>query len=234
MVAEQIRIFGGTLMLVKDAFAVHRRTVAAIVVALVATPAAASEAVAAKPAKRTTCSTADFRGDARLGPKRLPNAGPLKRVLAGYDRLADLSAKRYLATYYDSAAKSWRYPPQGGYLLTPEGAPVKMQVTLSPGMRIDRFGSEFGGYLSPTGTPYAHRGIPPQSLDSTSDPAACNYSRYKVLQPIPVQSGPIAPALGQPGFGVQYVLDAAIFPGNPASLNVGYLVTNGFLERVTG
>ena len=157
-------------------------------------------------------------------------------MLAGYDRLAGMTAKGYLRTYYDAAAKTWRYPPQGGYLLTPEGAPVKMQVTLSPGMRVDRFGSEFGGYLSPTGTPYASRGIPPQSLDSTSNPASCNYSRYKVLQPIPVQSGPIAPALGQPGFGVQYVLDAAIFPAAPAArdFNVGYLVTNGFLARVAG
>jgi hypothetical protein len=222
--------------MVKDAFAVHRRTAVAIVLALIAAPALASEAVAAKPAKRTTCSTADFRNDARLGPKRLPNAGPLRTVLAGYDRLAGMTAKGYLRTYYDAAAKTWRYPPQGGYLLTPEGAPVKMQVTLSPGMRIDRFGSEFGGYLSPTGTPYASRGIPPQSLDSTSNPASCNYSRYRVLQPIPVQSGPIAPALGQPGFGVQYVLDAAIFPAAPAprDFNVGYLVTNGFLKRVAG
>jgi hypothetical protein len=221
--------------MVNDAFSVHRRAAAAIVVALLAVPAFASEAVAAKPAKRTTCSTADLRGDARLGPKRLPNAGPLRTVLAGYDRLAGMTAKGYLRTYYDTVAKTWRYPPQGGYLLTPEGAPVKMQVTLSPGLRVDRFGSEFGGYLAPTGTPYGARGIPPQSLDSTSDPASCNYSRYRVLQPIPVQSGPIAPALGQPGFGVQYVLDATIFPGAPTGardFHVGYLVTNGFLERV--
>ena len=55
-----------------------------------------------------------------------------------------------------------------------------------------------------------------------------------MLQPSPVQSGPIAPALGQPGFGVQYVLDASIFPGSPAMFNVNYLVTNGYLQRVTG
>ena len=222
--------------MVKDAFAIHRRTALAIVVAVFAAPAVATEALAAKPAKRTTCSTADFRNDARLGPKRLPNAGPLKTVLAGYDRLAGMTARGYLRAYYDAAAKTWRYPPQGGYLLTPEGAPVKMQVTLSPGMRVDRFGSELGGYLAPTGTPYGARGIPPQSLDSTGNPGSCNYSRYEVLQPIPVQSGPIAPALGQPGFGVQYVLDAAIFPAAPAAsdFNVGYLVANGFLQRVTG
>ncbi|HEU4842463.1 MAG TPA: TNT domain-containing protein, partial [Ilumatobacteraceae bacterium] len=186
----------------------------------------------AKPAKRTTCSTVDYQKDARLGPKRLPNAGPLATVLAGYDRLAGMTAKRYLRTYYDSAAKTWRYPPQGGYQLTPDDRPVKMQLSLFAGQRIDRFGSEFGGYLSPEGTPYEARGIPPQSLDSTTAPATCNYSRYKVLQTIPVYSGPIAPALGQPGFGLQYVLDASIFPGSPPDLNVGYLVANGYLQRV--
>ena len=137
-------------------------------------------------------------------------------MLAGYDRLAGMTAKGYLRTYYDSAGKTWRYPPQGGYQLTPEGQPVKMQLSLFAGQRIDRFGSEFGGYLSPEGTPYEARGIPPQSLDSKTAPATCNYSRYRVLQTIPVYSGPIAPALGQPGFGLQYVLDAAIFPGSPA------------------
>ena len=141
--------------------------------------AGAPEALAAK---RTTCSKADLHGDARLGPKRLPNAGPLATVLAGYKRLAGMTAKGYLRTYYDSAGKTWRYPPQGGYQVTPEGQPVKMQLALFAGQRIDRFGSEFGGYLSPEGTPYGARGIPPQSLDSTTAPATCNYSRYRVLQ----------------------------------------------------
>jgi hypothetical protein len=182
---------------------------------------------------RTTCSAADYHDDARLGPERLPNAGPLATVLKGYHRLAEMTSKAYLHAYYDTAGKTWRYPPQGGYLLTPDDQPVKFPVTLAPGQRIDRFGSEFGGYLSPEGTPYADRGIPPQSLDNTTTPDTCNYSRYKVVQPIPVQSGPIAPALGQPGFGVQYVLDASIFPSAPATgFNVGYLVANGYLARV--
>jgi hypothetical protein len=215
-------------------FAVKRHVAGlALIGVMLVTAVTASDAAAAKPPARTTCSTADLRGDARLGPKRLPNAGPLATVLQGYDRLAGMTARGYLRTYYDAAGKTWRYPPQGGYQLTPEGQPVKMQLSLFAGQRIDRFGSEFGGYLSPEGTPYEARGIPPQSLDSKTAPASCNYTRYRVLQTIPVYSGPIAPALGQPGFGLQYVLDAAIFPGNPAGLNVGYLVTNGFLVRVS-
>jgi hypothetical protein len=208
---------------------------AVVVTVLIALAPAWTAAEAKAKAKRTTCSTVDFLGDARLGPKRLPNAGPLATVLKGYERLAGMTPKGYLRTFYDSAAKTWRYPPQGGYQLTPEGQPVKMQLSLFAGQRIDRFGSEFGGYLSPEGTPFGARGIPPQSLDSTTDPRSCNYSRYRVLKTIPVYSGPIAPALGQPGFGLQYVLDATIFPGapaNPRDFNVGYLVANGYLARV--
>lgn len=195
--------------------------------------AATKAAKPAKPVTHTTCSAADYHNDPRFGPQTLPNAGPLATVLKGYERFAGMSSKAYLNAYYDSTAKTWRYPPQGGYLLTPGGQPVEMQVTLAPGQQIDRFGSEFGGYLSPLGTPYADRGIPPQSLDNTTTPGTCNYSRYTVEKPIPVDSGPIAPALGQPGFGVQYVLDASVFPGAPTTgFNVGYLVTNGYLQRV--
>ena len=207
-----------------------RRLVALATVSMLLPAFGVAESQAAS--KRTTCSTADYQKDARLGPKRLPSSGPLRTVLRGYDRFDGMTAKGYLAKYYDEAGKTWRYPPQGGYLLTPEGVPVKLQITIFAGQRIDRFGSEFGSYLSPEGTPYGARGIPPQSLDNTTKPATCNYSRYKVLKDIPVFSGPIAPALGQPGFGLQYVLDASIFPGSPAMFNVGYLVTNGFLERV--
>jgi len=213
-----------------------RSRTSAVVVALLIALAPAWTAAEAKQAKRTTCSKVDFLGDARLGPKRLPNSGPLAKVLDAYRRLAGMTPKGYLRTFYDSAAKSWRYPPQGGYQITPEGRPVKMQLLLFAGQRVDRFGSEFGGYLSPEGTPFGARGIPPQSLDSTTVPASCNYARYRVLRDIPVYSGPIAPALGQPGFGLQYVLDAAIFPGapaNPRDFHVGYLVANGYLSRVT-
>lgn len=212
--------------------AIRRALAAALVAALL--PATATAPAQAATKKRTTCSTADYRGDPRLGPKRLPNAGPLRTVLKGYDRFDGMTSRAYLAKYYDDAGKTWRYPPQGGYLLNPDGTPVKLQVTIFAGQRIDRFGSEFGSYLSPEGTPYGARGIPPQSLDNATTPATCNYSRYKVLRDIPVYSGPIAPALGQPGFGLQYVLDASIFPGSPQGFNVGYLVTNGYLERVVG
>src|SRR4051794_28808841 len=124
-----------------------RRVLALAILATLLPAWGAMEAQAAS--KRTACSAADYQNDARLGPKRLPNAGPLKTVLKGYDRFDGMTAKGYLAKYYDDAGKTWRYPPQGGYLLNPDGSPVKLQLTIFTGQRIDRFGSEFGSYLSP-------------------------------------------------------------------------------------
>ncbi len=184
------------------------------------------------PAQRTTCSTAAFANNPLLGPKRLPNAGPVARLLRGWERLAGFSPRGYLKLFYDKVAKSWRYPPQGGYQLTPLGLPVVGPFTLVEGQLIDRFGSEGGTYLSPAGTPYAARGIPPESLNPFPGGEPCNYYRYRVLKPFSVSSGPIAPALGQPGFGLQYVLSNTLFQGVTERVNVTYLLTNGYVERV--
>jgi hypothetical protein len=79
--------------------------------------------------------------------------------------------------------------------------------------------------------PYALRSIPPQSLDGT--PAAgCNYHVYRVLKPLEVHAGPIAPWFAQPGWGEQYQLDGSLVPGAPAALNVLWLVNNGYLKRL--
>ena len=181
--------------------------------AAVAAPKATAKAKPKQPTQRTTCSTAAFAGDARLGPKRLPNAGPVARLLRGWKRLAGFSPRGYLKLFYDKVAKSWRYPPQGGYQLTPLGVPVVAPATLIEGQLIDRFGSEGGTYLSPQGTPYGARGIPPESLNPFPGGEPCNYYRYRVLKPFSVNAGPIAPALGQPGFGLQYVLSSTLFAG---------------------
>lgn len=221
----------------------RRATRLALVLALAAAllpawgaTAATAESSKDRPAQsaasnRTTCSTAAYHGDKRLGPKRLPTRGVVAKLLRGWERLAGMSSRRYLQTYYDDAAKSWRYPPQGGYALTPLGVPIISQVTLIQGQLVDRFGSEGGSYLAPDGTPYAARGIPPESLNPFPGGQPCNYSRYRVVKPFPVDAGPIAPALGQSGFGMQYVLDTTLFPGVTERVNVAYLLANGYLER---
>lgn len=110
--------------------------------------------------------------------------------------------------------------------------PVVGQATLIDGQLIDRFGSEGGTYLSPAGTPYEARGIPPESLNPFPGGQPCNYYRYRVLKPFSVNAGPIAPALGQPGFGLQYVLSSTLFTGVSERVNVTFLLTNGYVERV--
>ena len=198
----------------------------------VAGAATAAAKAKRKPALRTTCSTAAFANNKLLGPKRLPNAGPVARLLRGWKRLAGFSPRGYLQRFYDRVAKSWRYPPQGGYQLTPLGVPVVGPVALIEGQLVDRFGSEGGTYLSPAGTPYGARGIPPESLNPFPGGQPCNYYRYRVVKPFSVNSGPIAPALGQPGFGLQYVLSNTLFAGVTERVNVSYLLANGYVERV--
>ena len=198
-----------------------------------------AEAYAAS-ARRTTCSAAYYDGNPLYAPKTLPNAGPIGKMLQGYRRFAGMTPSAYVHKWYVPASPvptpplvaGWQYPPLGGYLLTPAGQPVKMVVTLLAGMDVDVFGTGQGRYLAPTGTPYADRAIPPQTLDDAAHPAACDYLNFEVLHPFMVQSGPIAPGLGQPGFGYQYVLDQSLIPGRPRHLDIGYLTQHGDLKRI--
>ncbi|SDD79970.1 TNT domain-containing protein [Actinokineospora iranica] len=185
----------------------------------------------------TECSQTHTLDDPRFGPRVLPKRGVVGEQLVGYRRTGKLTPRRFLETYYDSAANggqgSWRYPPADGYLLSPEGTPVIIPTRLAPGRLLDRYGSEYGQFLAPKGSSYASRSIPPQSLVST--PAAyCNYRAYEVLRPFVVDSGPIAPWFAQPGGGWQYQLKAAHIPGAPSPLNVKWLLDNGFLKRIIG
>ncbi|MGW6917734.1 TNT domain-containing protein [Kitasatospora sp. NPDC054939] len=206
----------------------------AAVVALLApsTPALAADR-AGTPSNE--CSEADFHGDPRLGPEDLPTTGPVGRQLNGYQRTGKLTEEQFLATYYSPTANNggpgWIYPPANGYVTLPDGTPIQFDLVLVPNQKIDRYGSEYGSFLAPEGLSYGSRSIPPQSLDS--NPAAtCNYHDYRVLKPFKVHAGPIAPWFGQPGYGVQYQLDAALVPGGPSRLNVLWLVDNGYLARI--
>ncbi|MBT0768381.1 TNT domain-containing protein [Kineosporia sp. J2-2] len=200
----------------------------------VAQPAAARAAtvlLAGKP-RSTVCSVDYQDGDRRLGPAQLPNSGTVGYELKGYERTGELTASVFLATYYDSGTGSWIYPPQNGYRLRPDGTPEVWRKSLEVGRELDRFGSEYGGFLSPAGTPYAERAIPPSNLAGT--PAeGCNYRRYRVAKEFDVAAGPIAAWFAQRGDGWQYQLAGAYLPGAPAQPNVLWLVDNGYLERVS-
>lgn len=174
------------------------------------------------------CSDAYFHDDARLGPAQLPTVGPVGRELVGYHRTGPYTATAFLAKF--STASGWIYPPADGFVQRPDGSPIEHAQELRPGQQVDRFGSEYGAFLAPAATPYAERSIPPQSLDNSA--VVCNYHDYRVLRPFAVEAGPIAPWFGQPGRGTQYELEAGLVPASDGSINVGWLVANGYLERL--
>lgn len=217
-----------------------RRTLLVVALLVIGTaPAVAAPAAGVSAGTKsfsTQCSTAFFDGDSRLGPEELADRGEIGFILHGYRRLAGMTPDRFLATFWDPAANNgqggWRYPPDSGFLIV-DGQPAEGPATLTAGERIDRFGSEYGAFLAPAGTRYARRSIPPQSLDTFDQSVTCNYHAYEILKPFTVESGPIAPAFGQPGHGVQYQIVGQLLPSGPTSANVLWLITNGYLKRTS-
>jgi hypothetical protein len=197
---------------------------------------AATHQAGSKAASATKCSTAYLDDNSLLGPETLPSKGPIAPIVRGYKRLAGLTPKKFLATYWDPTANGgkggWRYPPDNGFLVQ-SGEPVESPADLVKGEEVDRFGSEYGSFLAPADTPYADRSIPPQSLDDYDAAFTCNYHLYLVLKPFAAETGPIAPAFGQPGFGLQYQLVSSLLPGKPAAANVMWLISNGYLKALS-
>lgn len=120
-------------------------------------------------------------GDSRLGPTRLPYPSddlPVAPVLAnalfGYDRFAGSCPGDFLKEWFDEASGWWRYPPQSGFTLTAAveggeheqegGKAIQGNVTLQEETVVDRFGSEYGSFVSPAGAGYAARALPPSNL----------------------------------------------------------------------
>jgi hypothetical protein len=211
-----------------------RRVLGATVCALVLIVGQADTSWA-EPTPPAQCSTEDFNGDPRLGPEDLPTQGSVGLELRTYDRLGGMTPEQFLATWWDPAANNgqggWRFPPEFGFRLDVNGQPIHATMTLRSGQLIDRYGSEFGGFLAPVASLYSQRALPPQSLDNAAMPGGCNYSLYKVVRDFAVDGGPIAPAFGQPGNGLQYRLIGALVPGAPAQLNVRWLIDNRFVAR---
>jgi hypothetical protein len=84
-----------------------------------------------------------------------------------------------------------------------------------PGDLIDRYGFEGGKTASPLGTSFGARSLPPDYASTKP------YNAYRVLKPIEVDKGVVAPWFGEKGLGIQYDL--------PVSVDV--LLRRGFVER---
>lgn len=169
-----------------------------------------------------------FRDKAYLGPQPLPHHRPVGALLHGYRRLGGMTEATFEARYRDG--DRWVYPPDDGFVVR-DGRPVEHRETLLPGEHLDRFGYPGGGYLAPTGTPFAQRALPPQNLDTPDGTPGSNYHEYCVVRPFDVDAGPIAAWFGQPGHGRQFKLDPAYVPAAGTALTVTWLLTNHYLTE---
>ncbi|MFJ3231012.1 TNT domain-containing protein [Streptomyces sp. NPDC086787] len=154
-----------------------------------------------------------YHEDWRLGPADLPRTGALGRMLRGYDRSGGTSSYWFLGCYWQTAPQTeksgWWYPDNNGFVLR-DGVPVERAVTLRAGQLLDIFGSGFGHFLAPAGTPYADRAIPPSNLNTYDAAHPFSYHLYRVVAPFTVEAGPIRPWFGQPGLGLQYLTTPSI------------------------
>jgi len=162
--------------------------------------------------------------DPRLGPKVLPRKFPLLSFVSDYDRFGGLTPGQFLDKW--TVNGSYIYPPLDGFQLDISGNPIQGNMTLAVGQKVDRFGSEYGSYVSAADAPYSQRALPPSNLDTS--PSApdypYNYHIYTVTKPLEVLGGPIAPWFGQPGLGAQFYTGA--------TGNILTLISEGYLERV--
>ena len=107
---------------------------------------------------------------------------------------------------------SWRYPEKNNGF---EGSTTS--ETLPVGTRLDRYGPDNGNFLSPAGSPYEQRSLPP-------DTDRNDYRVYEVIKALPVVSGQTAAWFGQPGGGVQHYTKGLS--------NVAYLKFQEYLKEI--
>ena len=149
-----------------------------------------------------------------------PGGAPLA-VMHGWDPLGGMPWDDFSSHFGTPETRVWPgndgFPP--GYDPQPAHLPA--------GTLIDRFGSEYGRYLAPDGTPFADRALPPESMGG-------DYNRYMVTgKALPpgwqIVEGPVEPWYGQtpsPG-SLQYM----IVGPDGVKVNVKELVDRGILDE---
>ncbi|KAI9795395.1 MAG: hypothetical protein M1833_007183 [Piccolia ochrophora] len=163
--------------------------------------------------------------DPRLGPRKLPRRLPMLSLVTDYDRFAGLTPGEFLEKWTRSDG-TYLYPPHDGFELNTAGQPVLGNITLKVGAKLDRFGSEYGSYVSAADAPFAQRALPPSSLatNPNSPDFPYGYHVYSVIKPFDVLGGPIAPWFGQPGLGAQF------YTGRTG--NIIKLINEGYIRKV--
>ena len=156
----------------------------------------------------------------------LPTQYPLPGIIGNestYNRFGDLCPGEFLTKYTFPENGSYKYPDYQGFLLDTSGKPILANITITPGTLLDRFGSEFGTFMSPIGVPYAQRSLPPTNLNApVNSTFPANYHVYQVVQSFQVLAGPTAPWFEQMGLSLQFVVP----------LPVKDLVSGGFIVPV--
>lgn len=98
-----------------------------------------------------------------------------------------------LETFFESNNLNGEYPPADGFIS------VEL-MTLEDDARIDRYGSLWGTFVAPTGTPFGERALPASSKERV-------YYKFEVIQDIDsVLKGKAIPWFGMPGEGIQYMM----------------------------
>lgn len=98
-----------------------------------------------------------------------------------------------LEAYFEKDNLNGEYPPADGFISVDT-------ITLADDTKIDRYGSLWGTFVAPTGTPFGQRALPASSLSRT-------YYQFEVTKDIPgVLKGQAIPWFNQPGEGIQYMM----------------------------
>jgi uncharacterized protein YukE len=172
-----------------------------------------------------TAPTLMFGGEgaavrAGLPAELVTEGGAPLSVMRGWDPTAGMPWPDFDAQYGTAGARHW--PPNDGF---PSGY-VPEPAHLPTGSIIDRFGSDYGRYLAPDGTPFADRALTPESVGG-------DYNRYMVTgKALPpgwqIVEGPIEPWFGQtPSLGsLQYMITGP----DGVKVSVKELVDRGILD----
>ena len=121
-------------------------------------------------------------------------------------KLRNVVSDRFSSLFNRGTGKASKWVDKAGNIKWPDNYGFKgtpKTKTLHPGKRIDRYGGSSGQFVSPEGTPFGMRSLPPGSETRP-------YNIYEVVKPIEVKAGEIAPWFNQPGGGTQYMFNKSI------------------------